>query len=59
MSSRRNIVSKRMAQHLTTCTMIGNYKKRNEKLKFSFFRAYQNKKDTGVPLYNIKAHVGI
>jgi hypothetical protein len=27
MSSRLKIVSKRMAQHLTTRTMIGNYKK--------------------------------
>jgi len=30
MSSRLKIVSKRMAQHLTTCIMIGKYKKGTE-----------------------------
>jgi len=37
MSSRLKIVSKRMAQHLTTHTMIGNYKK-EQKVQILIFQ---------------------
>lgn len=57
MSSRLKIVSNRMAQHLTTHTIIVNYKKgtykRNKMFKFSFFRVYQRKTGKDVPLYSM------
>jgi len=59
MSSRMKIISKRRAQHLTTRTMIGNYRKGTKSSNSHFSGNTKIKKDIGVPLYNILRHVGV